>query len=270
METRFETIAISVEQSSATLTFNRPEIHNAFNDVMIDELHRAFATISSREDIRVVVLTGAGKSYCAGADLNWMKRVKDYSYEENLQESLRLAELFYQIYTLPSPTIAKVNGAAIGGGTGFVAVCDLAIASSTAKFSFSEVKLGLVPACISPYVVRKVGEGASREFFLTGERLTAEKALRYGLVNQVVPPEGLDDAVREWTDHLISSGPHALATCKQLLHRVPEMGLDEARTYTARVIASLRVSEEGQEGMASFLEKRKPNWLPARREKAGT
>ena len=260
MEKRFKTIDISVRGALVTLSFNRPEIHNAFNDVMIDELLEAFTMISKRREIRVVILTGSGKSFCAGADLNWMKRVKDYSYEENLKESLRLADLFYQIYSLPTPTIAKVNGAAIGGGTGFVAVCDLAIASESAKFSFSEVKLGLVPACISPYVIRKVGEGRCREFFLTGERLTAQKALKCGLVNQVVPPEKLDEAVYELSKQLLSSGPNALATCKELLEKVPKMSFEEAKTYTARVIASLRVSEEGQEGMTSFLEKRKPKW----------
>lgn len=260
MEKRFKTIDISVRGALVTLSFNRPEIHNAFNDVMIDELLEVFTMISKRREIRVVILTGSGKSFCAGADLNWMKRVKDYSYEENLKESLRLADLFYQIYSLPTPTIAKVNGAAIGGGTGFVAVCDLAIASESAKFSFSEVKLGLVPACISPYVIRKVGEGRCREFFLTGERLTAQKALKCGLVNQVVPPEKLDEAVYELSKQLLSSGPNALATCKELLEKVPKMSFEEAKTYTARVIASLRVSEEGQEGMTSFLEKRKPKW----------
>jgi methylglutaconyl-CoA hydratase len=261
METQFETIEYSVSEALVTLTFSRPEIHNAFNDVMIEELLQAVTKVAEREDTRVLVLTGRGKSFCAGADLNWMKRVKDYTYEENLKESLRLAELFYRLYTLSVPTIAKVNGAAIGGGTGFVAVCDLAVASDNSKFSFSEVKLGLVPACISPYVVRKVGEGACREFFLTGERLSAEKAFRYGLVNKVVTPEKLDEAVDALTSQLLSSGPNALATCKELLHKVPKMSLAEAQSYTAQVIASLRVSEEGQEGMVSFLEKRRPRWV---------
>jgi methylglutaconyl-CoA hydratase len=255
-----ETIRYTVNESLATITFSRPEIHNAFNDIMIDELSAALADVGKKKTVRVVVITGEGKSFCAGADLNWMRRVKDYSYEENRKESIKLAELFETIYTLPVPTIAKVNGAAIGGGTGFVAVCDLAIASERAKFSFSEVKLGLVPACISPYVVRKVGEGPCREFFLTGERLSAEKALKYGLVNQVVPVDRLDEAVAGMCRQLHSSGPDALATCKELLQRVPQMSLEEARVYTAEVIASLRVSAEGQEGMTSFLNKRKPKW----------
>lgn len=260
MKKKFETIEYLIDGFLVTLVFNRPEIHNAFNDVMIEELLEAITAISKTKDVRVVVLTGKGKSFSAGADLNWMRRIKEYSYEDNLQESLKLAELFYRVYTLPIPTIAKVNGAAIGGGTGFVAVCDLIIASETSRFSFSEVKLGLVPACISPYVIRKVGEGACREFFLTGERLTADKALRYGLVNHVVAPEKLDQAVQELSRQLLSSGPNALATCKELLQKVPQMSLEEARAYTARIIASLRVSEEGQEGMTSFLGKKKPKW----------
>ena len=257
----FETIRLVHTGAIGQVVLNRPEIRNAFNDVMIEELLQAVTKVGERDDTRVLVLTGRGKSFCAGADLNWMRRVKDYTYEENLKESLRLSELFYRLYTLSVPTIARVNGAAIGGGTGFVAVCDLAVASDNSKFSFSEVKLGLVPACISPYVVRKVGEGACREFFLTGERLSAEKAFRYGLVNKVVAPERLNEEVDALTSQLLSSGPNALATCKELLQKVPKMSLAEAQSYTAQVIASLRVSEEGQEGMVSFLEKRRPRWV---------
>jgi methylglutaconyl-CoA hydratase len=164
------------------------------------------------------------------------------------------------MYSLPKPIIARVNGAAIGGGTGLVAVCDIAIAAEKAKFSLSEVKLGLVPACISPYVIRKVGEGRCREFFLTGERLTANHALELGLVNQVVPLESLDQAVDEKVNQLISSGPKAIAMCKELLRKVPGMSFDEAKTYTAEMIASMRIGDEGQEGMNAFLEKRKPKW----------
>lgn len=260
MGRKFETIVYSVENSVARITFNRPEIHNAFNDTMIKELTEIFEDIKSRDDVRVVVLTGEGKSFCAGADLNWMKRVKDYSFEENLKESLELAKLFYLIYSLPKPTIARVNGVAIGGGTGFVAVCDMAVAAATAKFSFSEVKIGVVPACISPYVIRKCGEGKSREFFLTGERLTADKALAAGLVNRVAPLEELDQAVEELVSQLLTSGPNAIGVCKDLLKKVPGLSFDEVKKYTAEVIAALRISEEGQEGMNAFLEKRKPNW----------
>jgi len=259
-EKNFETISYKLADKIATITLDRPEVHNAFNEVMIAELTGIFKRISADENVRVVVLTGNGKSFSAGADLNWMKKMIDYSYEQNLDDSLKLADLFYLMYSLSKPIIARVNGAAIGGGTGLVAVCDIAIASEDAKFSLSEVKLGLVPACISPYVIRKVGEGRCREFFLTGERLTAQRALEAGLVNQVVAAEQLDKAVEEKASQLISSGPKALAMCKELLGKVPGLGFDEAKTYTADMIARMRIGDEGQEGMNAFLNKRKPKW----------
>jgi methylglutaconyl-CoA hydratase len=259
-ENKFETISCTFKDKIATVTLNRPEIHNAFNEVMIAELTGVFKKISTDESIRVVVLTGNGKSFSAGADLNWMKKMINYSYEQNLDDSLKLSDLFYLMYSLPKPIIARVNGAAIGGGAGLVAVCDIAIASEDAKFSLSEVKLGLVPACISPYVIRKVGEGRCREFFLTGERLTAQRALQAGLVNQVVPASELDKAVKEKASQLISSGPKALAMCKELLQKVPGMDFDTAKTYTADMIARMRIGDEGQEGMSAFLNKRKPKW----------
>jgi methylglutaconyl-CoA hydratase len=257
----YTTISYTLDGPLARVTFTRPEVHNAFNDVMLREILDAFGKIAKNDDVRAVVITGEGKSFCAGADLNWMKRVVDYSYEENLNESLELAECMYRMYACPKPTIARVNGAAIGGGTGFVAVCDFAVAAETAKFSFSEVKIGVVPACISPYVITKIGEGKCREFFLTGERLKADRVLEAGLVNRVVPLKALDEAVDDCVKMLLSSGPDALKMCKQLIEKVSEMSLDSAKRYTAEVIASLRMSPEGQEGMAAFLEKRKPNWV---------
>ena len=259
-DTQFETISYSLKDRVAAVTLDRPEVHNAFNEVMIAELTETFKKVSEDESVRVVVLTGNGKSFSAGADLNWMKKMINYSYEQNLEDSLKLAELFFLMYSLPTPIIARVNGVAIGGGTGLVAVCDIAIAAENAKFSLSEVKLGLVPACISPYVIRKVGEGRCREFFLTGERLIAQRALEAGLVNRVVPSEQLDQAVQEKVDQLISSGPKALTMCKELLKNVPGMGFEKAKTYTADMIASMRIGDEGQEGMNAFLEKRKPKW----------
>jgi len=255
-----ETVLYKAEKNVAYVTLNRPDVHNAFDDVMIRELTEAFDDIGKRQEVRAVVLSGEGKSFCAGADLNWMRRVKDYSYDDNLCESLELSDMLYKIYASPKPTIARVNGAAIGGGTGLVAVCDIAVAAETAKFSFSEVKLGLIPACISPYVLRKCGEGRCREFFLTGERLTADKALSAGLVNVIVPPEELDAAVDHYLSQLLSSGPEAITTCKELLRNVPQMSHDEVKKYTAEVIARIRMSDEGQEGMAAFLEKRRPKW----------
>lgn len=256
-----KTIKFSFKEKVATITLNRPEIHNAFNEVMIRELLETYREIAEMEHIRVVVLTGEGKSFCAGADLKWMGDVINYSFEQNLNESQQLAELFYTMYTLPKPTIAKVNGAAIGGGTGLVAVNDIVIASERAKFSLSEVKLGLVPACISPYVFKRVGERGCRELFLTGQRVNAEESLKFGLSNQVVPEAELDAAVEKLIAQLITSGPNALGICKDLLEKVPQMSLEQAKTYTAESIAALRISDEGQEGMKAFFEKRPPKWV---------
>lgn len=255
-----ETLLYKVEKNVAYVSLNRPDVHNAFNDVMIRELIEVFSEIEKHPEVRVVVVSGEGKSFCAGADLNWMRKVKDYAYDDNLRESLELSEMLYKIYASSKPTIARVNGAAIGGGTGLVAVCDIAIAADSVKFSFSEVKIGLIPACISPYVVKKCGEGRCREFFLTGERMTAERALGAGLVNRVVAMEELDQTVDQFARQLISSGPEAIMRCKELLRNVPLMTYDEVKRYTAEVIAQIRGSEEGQEGMDAFLEKRKPKW----------
>lgn len=256
-----KTVRTEKQGAVAKVIFCRPEIHNAFNDQVIDEMTFAFSKLKTDDNIRVVVLTGEGKSFCAGADLNWMRRVKDYAFEDNLDESRRLADLFYDIYSFPKPVIGRINGAAIGGGTGFVAVTDIAVAAQSAIFSFSEVKIGVVPACISPYVVKRVGEGRAREFFLTGERLTAERALTAGLVNRVVPDDMLDATVTGLVDTLLTSGPNAIAVCKDLLQNVPSQTVEEYKEYTARVIADLRQSAEGQEGMDAFLNKRKPNWV---------
>ncbi|MGD9379977.1 MAG: enoyl-CoA hydratase/isomerase family protein [candidate division WOR-3 bacterium] len=260
VEQQYQTILYDCEDGIASVAFNRPDVHNAFNDVMIHELTDVFSKIEKRADIRVVVVSGKGKSFCAGADLNWMKRVKDYSYDDNLKESLELSDMLYAIYSCPKPTIARVNGAAIGGGTGLVAVCDIAVAARTAKFSFSEVKIGLIPACISPYVVKKCGEGKCREFFLTGERMTAERALGAGLINKVTELEELDNEVGQYASQLLSSGPDAISRCKDLLRNVPMMNYGEVKRYTAEVIAQIRGSVEGQEGMNAFLQKRKPRW----------
>jgi len=256
----YKTIQVSVENSVATVTLNRPEIRNAFNEVMLAELIEVFGRLRGDHEVRVVVLTGAGKSFCAGADLVWMKRVISYSYDENLQDSNQISECMHRLYTLPQPTLARVNGAAIGGGMGLVSACDIVIASDKAVFSLSEVKLGLVPACISPYVLKRAGEARCREFFLTGERLTADRALAAGLINRAVPHDDLDRAVGELVEQLLTCGPHAQATCKDLLAKLPEITLEEAKGYTAHVIASLRVSDEGQEGANAFLEKRAPAW----------
>ncbi len=243
------------------VTLNRPEVHNAFNSVMINELSAVFDLAKDDPDVRVVVLTGKGKSFCAGADLNWMKEIIKYSFEQNLEESMNIAELMRKIYALPKPAIAMVNGAAIGGGTGFVSASDIAIASDNAKFGLSEVKIGLVPAAISPYVVRKIGESKAREYFLTGKRISAQTAKDIGLVNDTVPFTELGGRIDALIEQLVTSGPEAIACCKELLIKVPRMQTSEVKEFTARMIANLRVSEEGQEGMAAFLEKRKPKWM---------
>jgi len=257
----YKTIDFSKEDKVARIILNRPDVHNAFNSQMISELDDAFDKVKADRSIRAVILTGRGKSFCAGADINWLREIIHYSFEQNLEESLNLAEVLHKIYVLPKPTVAMVNGTAIGGGNGFLSACDIAVASEEAGFGLSEVKIGLVPAAISPYVIRRIGESKAREYFLTGKRITAREALEIRLVNEVVPLEGLEKKVEEIVGLLLSSGPEALASCKELIQRVPMMNFEEVKEYTAKMIANLRISEEGQEGMSAFLEKRKPKWL---------
>jgi len=246
----------------ARVILNRSEIRNAFNDAMLADLLEAFRELRSADDVRVVVLTGEGAAFCAGADLHWMRRMTGWSFDENFADSLRLADMLREIYTSPQPVIGRIQGPAIGGGTGLVAVCDIAIASADAFFAFSETKLGLTPAAISPYLLRRMGERNLRELFLTGERFTAARALETGLVNAVVPADELDAAVDERVARLMTGGPRALAASKALIRGIGERDLAANGPYTAEVIARLRVSEEGQEGMAAFLEKRRPRWVP--------
>lgn len=263
-----KTIVLDQKEGVLRLTLNRPEVHNAFNTTLILEVTDAVERAKDDDAIRVVIITGAGKSFCAGADINWMREIIRYSFEQNLEESLQLAEVLHLIYTLSKPTIAMVNGSAIGGGTGFLSACDIAVAAEGAKFALSEVKIGLVPAAISPYVIRKIGENKAREYFLTGKRMSAQLAAEIGLVNEVVPQDKLEDRVDELVQHLLTSGPDALANCKELIRRVPSMTFEEVKDYTARMIAHLRISEEGQEGMAAFLEKRKPRWAQSLKSKS--
>ncbi len=238
----------------------RPDVRNAFNALMIVELREALGAFAADGSVRVIVLSGRGTAFCAGADLAWMREIVRFSREQNLRESLDLAECLHDVYSVPKPTVARVNGPAIGGGTGFVSACDIAVASTAARFGLSEVKIGVVPAAISPYVVRRIGESRARQYFLTGERFDARRAAEIGLVNLAVEPGDLDAKVGEIVSSLLSSGPEALAKAKELLSRVPGMGFAEAKRYTAEMIAGLRVSAEAQEGMAAFLEKRKPKW----------
>ena len=256
----YKTIIVTHKNRIVRFSLNRPEVHNAFNSLMISELDDAFEKAKANRSIRVVILTGQGKSFCAGADINWMREIIHYSYEQNLEESLHLAELLHKIYIFPKATVAIVNGTAIGGGIGFLSACDIAVASEEAKFGLSEVKIGLVPAAISPFVIRRIGESKSREYFLTGKRISARKALEIGLINEVVSQKKLKEKEEEITKLLLSSGPEAIAACKELIYKVPGMSFKEVKTFTAQMIANLRISQEGQEGMAAFLEKRRPKW----------
>lgn len=257
----YKTISVNHKKQIVWLVLNRPEVKNAFDNTLISEISDFFERLDyEKAQFRVVVVTGAGSSFCAGADLNWMKSMVDYSMEENLADSARLAKMFRLISSCLLPVIARVNGPAIGGGAGLVAACDIAIAAASATFGLSEVKLGLAPAVISPYMIRKMGDRYCREYFLTGERFSAARALEIGLVNQVVDDSGLDTAVEKLISLLLSSGPQAIAACKQLLARGPKAGDPETDNFMIELIARLRIGDEAQEGMRAFLEKRKPRW----------
>ncbi len=259
---KYSTIELNKEKDIATLWFNRPEIHNAFNQVMIAEIITCFEQIKTDEEIRVVVIRGRGKSFCAGADLNWMKDVAKFNYQENYEESLQLSKCFYAIYTCPKPTIAIVHGAAIGGANGLLASCDFAYCTNDTVFSLSEVKIGIVPACISPYILKRTGEYIAKELMLTGLRFKGKSAEEFKLVNQSMPEAELDDTLNSLFNLLRTSGPKAISHCKNLIDQVVNnLSLEEALEYTAKMIAEIRASDEGQEGMDAFLNKRKPNWV---------
>ena len=247
-----------------TVTLSRPDAHNALNADLIEELTRCFEEISDDERIRVVVISGEGSSFCAGADIGYMRETADFSYEENLEDARRLAMMFWTIDECPKPLLARVQGAAMGGGAGLVAVADVSVADSEARFAFSEVRLGIAPATISPFVVRKVGASHARSLFVTGERFDAERAQHIGLVHRVVSRDGLDEAVDEKVGELLQGGPVAQATMKALLRRLETTEPMEAPGLTARVISELRTGEEGQEGLAAFIEKREPRWRTER------
>lgn len=258
----YQTIKQELKDRIFTIWLNRPEVHNAFNSTMLNELVDILDWAANSEEVRVVIFTGEGKSFSAGADLNWMKEMINYSYEENLKDSEMISRVFYNIYSCPKPVISAINGAAVGGGMGFVGSSDIVIASEKAKFSLSEVRIGVVPACISPYLFKKVGEGAMKELFISGQRFDSVKALKINLINYVVEHERLLDFAREKAKELLVCGPNAIATCKKLFLEVPEMDLTTAYDYTTDVIAKMRISDEAQEGMKAFLEKRKPKWHP--------
>lgn len=245
----------------ATVSLNRPEVRNAFNETLIAELTRLFRQLGAGEAVRCIVLAASGPAFCAGADLNWMRRMAGYSHEENLADARALAEMLRTIHECPKPTIARVQGDVYAGGMGLVAACDMAIAVDRAQFCLSEVRLGLIPATISPYLIRAIGARAAHRYFLTAERFSAAEALRLGLVHEVVDADALDQTLAGLTGALVNAGPRAVAACKKLLRHVAGQAITpELIDDTAQAIASSRASEEAREGVASFLEKRKPRW----------
>jgi methylglutaconyl-CoA hydratase len=255
-------LLLAVHGAVATVTLNRPEVRNAFNDEVITELTAVFLELGKREEIRCIVLAASGTAFCAGADLNWMKRMAGYTRVQNLEDARALAQMLRVIYACPKPTIAKVQGDAYAGGTGIVAVCDIAVASDAAQFCLSEVKLGLIPATISPYVIRAMGARAAHRYFLTAERFNAAEALRIGFVHEVVKADLLDAKVAEIAQSLVQAGPAAVKACKALVQDVAGHDISTLLIErTVQGIADIRVSDEGREGIQSFLGKRKPSWL---------
>jgi len=256
--------AIQITQAGPvlTLTLSRPEVRNAFNDEVIAELAAAFALAGRREDVRAVVLAAEGPAFCAGADLNWMRRMADYTHAENLADAAQLAEMLRAIYECPKPTVARIQGDVYAGGMGLVAACDIAVSSDTAQYCLSEVKLGLIPATISPYVIRAMGARAAHRYFLTAERFDAQEAHRIGFIHEVVKADALDAKVAEIAQALVNASPQAVKACKRLVQDVAQQDITPALiAQTVQGIADIRSSEQGKEGVQSFLQKRKPSWL---------
>jgi methylglutaconyl-CoA hydratase len=260
-----ESLAVERQGPVGLITMNRPERHNAFDDVLIAELTEALRSMEAEDGIRVIVLSGAGKSFSAGADLNWMKRMAGFSMDENRRDAMGLATLMRTLAHLRKPTLARVHGAAYGGGVGLVACCDIAVAAQSASFSLSEAKLGLIPAVISPYVVAAIGERAARRYFLTAERFEAAEAWRIGLVHELTGDhESLDDRIGEIVDAMLACSPSAQREAKDLIRAVASRPVtSELIQDTAERIAKIRSSPEGREGVAAFLEKRRASWVPA-------
>ena len=249
----------------ARVTLNRPELRNAFDDALIGKLSQAFAELADDRSVRVIVLAGNGPAFCAGADLNWMKRMAGYGYDENLADAKALADMLAALDWLPKPTIARVHGPVFAGGAGLVAACDIAVGTPEAKFCLSEAKLGLSPATISPYVMRAMGERLARRYFLTAEVFDAQEAYRIGMLSLLVPASELDAAIAELVKHLLAGGPESHAKIKALIRDVAGRRPDEAlAAETAKRIAEIRGSPEGREGIAAFLEKRKASWCSPR------
>lgn len=255
-----ERLQVDRDGPVARVWLNRAELRNAFDGLMIAQLRQSLSELSRDQAVRVIVLAGRGSCFCAGADLKWMEAMAAYTLEENLREAQAMADLFFTVYTSPKPVVAQVHGAALGGGAGLVAACDMAVGAFGTQFGFPEVRLGLIPSVISPYVVAKIGESAARELFLTGARFEAVRASEIGLLRVAVAEEDLADAVQQRVRQLLKSGPQAIAESKALIREVACRGVQEVQEYTVKRIAELRVAPEGQEGMRAFLEKRKAEW----------
>ncbi|MGK0499663.1 MAG: methylglutaconyl-CoA hydratase [Oceanicoccus sp.] len=252
------------QRGVATIWLNNPDKHNAFDDNTIAALSQCFKALNNNPAVRVVILAAKGRNFSAGADLNWMKRMADYSYQQNLADAEKLAAMLHTLNSLSKPTIARVQGAAFGGGVGLVSCCDIAVASDGASFCLSEVKIGLVPATISPYVIEAIGPRAARRYFITAERFSAATALQLGLINECVAEVELDNSINVIVDALISNSPSAVANAKQLIRDVQYRAInDQLIQETSELIATLRSSAEGKEGLSAFLEKRAANWIAA-------
>lgn len=258
----FATLEVTRQGYVASVVLNRPDVRNAFNETAIAEIIGAFRALGAEDSIRAIVLAARGPAFCAGADLNWMKKMAAYTRAENLADAGQLAEMLRTIYICPKPVVAKVQGDCYAGGMGLVAACDIAVAADTANFCLSEVKLGLIPATISPYVIRAMGENAARRYFLTAERFSAEEAKRIGFVHEVTGADALDEKVGQIVNALVAASPNAVKEAKRLVHDVAGMALtDNLIADTVERIADIRASDEGREGVRSFLEKRKASWL---------
>jgi methylglutaconyl-CoA hydratase len=255
-------LELGFDAGVATVTLNRPEVRNAFNDEVIAEITAVFSELAERDEVRCIVLAGNGPAFCAGADLNWMKRMAGYSRDENFADAAALANMLRVLYHCPKPTVARVHGDVYAGGTGLVAACDIAVSVDSAQFCLSEVKLGLIPATISPYVIRAMGARAAHRYFLTAERFSAAEALRIGFIHEVVSADKLDAAVAALAQALVQAGPEAVKASKALVQDIAGKDITQLLIErTVHTIAEVRVSAEGQEGIQAFLAKRKPNWL---------
>lgn len=261
---RYDSLELERKDPVAILWLNRPDVRNAFNETVIAEIGAAFDALGADDTVRAVVLAARGPAFCAGADLNWMKKMAGYGDAENRADALRLAEMLLKIHRCPKPVVARVHGDCYAGGMGLVAACDVAIAAQEANFCLSEVKLGLIPATISPYVIQAMGQNAARRYFLTAERFDAAEAYRIGFVHDIAPIETLDDTVNGILDALVKNSPNAVNEAKRLVREVSGRALDTALIEdTAERIAMIRASAEGREGVRAFLEKRKPDWSQA-------